>query len=79
MLVETIKLLHYANAKNVTFIRLGTSGGLGVPPGTVVISNGAVNGEVQEFHIQYIRGKKVNFMHCLLYVIAIFPNTANNF
>ncbi|VDD93207.1 unnamed protein product [Enterobius vermicularis] len=59
MLVETIKLLHYANAKNVTFIRLGTSGGLGVPPGTVVISNGAVNGEVQEFHIQYIRGKKV--------------------
>ncbi|VDD85125.1 unnamed protein product [Enterobius vermicularis] len=58
MIIEIIKLLHYANAKNVTFFRLGTSGGLGVPPGTVLISSGAVNGEMQEYHIQYIMGKK---------------------
>lgn len=58
MLVEIIKLLHYAQATNVTFFRLGTSGGLGVPPGTVLISSGAVNGEMEEYHVQYIMGKK---------------------
>lgn len=58
MLTEMIKLLHYARATNVTFFRLGTSGGLGVPPGTVLISSGAVNGEMEEFHIQYIMGRK---------------------
>ena len=66
MIIEIIKLLHYANAKNVTFFRLGTSGGLGVPPGTVLISSGAVNGEMQEYHIQYIMGKKVGIYACLL-------------
>uniref|UniRef100_A0A915B3I7 Nucleoside phosphorylase domain-containing protein n=1 Tax=Parascaris univalens TaxID=6257 RepID=A0A915B3I7_PARUN len=59
MLVETIKLLHYAGASNVTFIRLGTSGGLGVQPGTLVVSSGAVNGELEEFHIQYVMGRRV--------------------
>ncbi|VDK48087.1 unnamed protein product [Anisakis simplex] len=59
MMIETIKLLHYANASDVTFIRLGTSGGVGVQPGTVIVSNGAVNGEIEQSHIQYIMGKKV--------------------
>uniref|UniRef100_A0A0M3HX53 PNP_UDP_1 domain-containing protein n=1 Tax=Ascaris lumbricoides TaxID=6252 RepID=A0A0M3HX53_ASCLU len=59
MLVETIKLLHYAGASNVTFFRLGTSGGLGVQPGTLVVSSGAINGELEEFHIQYVMGKRV--------------------
>lgn len=60
MLVETIKLLHYAGASNVTFFRLGTSGGLGVQPGTLVVSSGAINGELEEFHIQYVMGKRVS-------------------
>lgn len=59
MLIECIKLLHYAKATNVTFFRLGTSGGLGVQPGTILVSSGAVNGEMEEYHIQYIMGKKV--------------------
>ncbi|KHN81572.1 Uridine phosphorylase 1 [Toxocara canis] len=59
MMVETIKLLHYAGASDVTIFRLGTSGGLGVEPGTVVVSSGALNGELEEFYIQYIMGKKV--------------------
>uniref|UniRef100_A0AC35TUX1 PNP_UDP_1 domain-containing protein n=1 Tax=Rhabditophanes sp. KR3021 TaxID=114890 RepID=A0AC35TUX1_9BILA len=59
MLVEIIKLLHYANCTDVSFIRLGTSGGIGVLPGTVVISSGALNGELKEEHIQYVMGQKV--------------------
>uniref|UniRef100_A0A1I7YMB5 PNP_UDP_1 domain-containing protein n=1 Tax=Steinernema glaseri TaxID=37863 RepID=A0A1I7YMB5_9BILA len=70
MLVETIKLLHYAGATDVAFIRIGTttdvafirigtSGGVGVAPGTVVVSSGALNGELLEAHVQYIMGKRV--------------------
>uniref|UniRef100_A0A9J2PJ63 Nucleoside phosphorylase domain-containing protein n=1 Tax=Ascaris lumbricoides TaxID=6252 RepID=A0A9J2PJ63_ASCLU len=59
MLVEVIKLLHYAGASDVTAFRLGTSGGVGVEAGTVVLSTLALNGELQEYHIQYILGKKV--------------------
>ncbi|VDM44953.1 unnamed protein product [Toxocara canis] len=58
MLVEVIKLLHYARATNVMAFRLGTSGGVGVDPGTVILSTAALNGELQEYHIQYILGKK---------------------
>lgn len=60
MLNETIKLLHYAGAKDVTFIRLGTCGGIGVGPGTVIISTGALNGALQPVHSQYIGGKLVS-------------------
>ena len=59
MLNETIKLLHYAHATDVSFIRIGTSGGIDVAPGTVVVAKGAVNGLFEEFHIQYINGKIV--------------------
>ncbi|CEF67115.1 Nucleoside phosphorylase domain and Uridine phosphorylase, eukaryotic family-containing protein [Strongyloides ratti] len=60
MLNEIIKLLHYANCKDVSFIRLGTSGGIGVEPGTVVISSGALNGELKQEYNQWIMGKKVS-------------------
>jgi len=43
LLHEIIKLVHYAECQNVVFFRIGTSGGIGVPPGTVVISNKAVD------------------------------------
>ncbi|KAK0407088.1 hypothetical protein QR680_018988 [Steinernema hermaphroditum] len=60
MLVEVIKLLHYANATDTVFIRMGTSGGIGVNPGTVIVSTGALNGMLEESYVQYIMGKKVN-------------------
>lgn len=43
MLIELFKLLHYAEAKDPIIIRIGSSGGIGVKPGTVVITNGAVD------------------------------------
>ena len=34
---EVAKLLQYAGATNFCFVRMGTSGGLGADPGTVII------------------------------------------
>ncbi|XP_060113347.1 uridine phosphorylase 2 [Heteronotia binoei] len=43
MLHELIKLLHHAKCRDVTIIRIGTSGGLGIEPGSVVITDTAVD------------------------------------
>ena len=50
MLHEVIKLLSYAGAQDPVIIRIGTSGGIGITPGTVVVSNGAVNGLLKPEH-----------------------------
>lgn len=44
LLNELIKLVHYAGCKDVTFFRIGTCGGIGVEPGSIVISTEAVDG-----------------------------------
>jgi len=59
MLHEVIKLLYYAGAEDATIIRLGTSGGIGIPPGSVVITNKAFNAFLKEEHETVILGKKV--------------------
>lgn len=59
MLHELVKLLHYAGASDVTFMRLGTCGGLGVAPGTVVISTSCVNGAMEETEESWVLGKRV--------------------
>ncbi|XP_041432422.1 uridine phosphorylase 2 isoform X2 [Xenopus laevis] len=43
MLHELIKLLHHAKCRDVTIIRIGTSGGIGIEPGSVVITDVAVD------------------------------------
>nr|BAB24924.1 unnamed protein product [Mus musculus] len=43
MLHELIKLLHHAHCCDVTIIRIGTSGGIGIAPGSVVITDTAVD------------------------------------
>ncbi|XP_004449190.1 uridine phosphorylase 2 isoform X1 [Dasypus novemcinctus] len=43
MLHELIKLLHHARCYDVTIIRIGTSGGIGIAPGSVVITDTAVD------------------------------------
>jgi uridine phosphorylase len=58
---EIAKLLHYAGAQGVTFIRAGTSGGLGVPPGTVVFTTAGVNGQLKEHYSLPILGEKRRF------------------
>ncbi|NWQ89506.1 UPP2 phosphorylase, partial [Burhinus bistriatus] len=43
MLHELIKLLHHAKRQDVTITRIGTSGGLGIEAGSVVITDTAVD------------------------------------
>merc|ERR1719498_562114 len=44
---EMAKLLHYAGAKDVSFIRIGTSGGIGSEPGTIIVSTSGVMGTLE--------------------------------
>ncbi|VDK70499.1 unnamed protein product, partial [Cylicostephanus goldi] len=60
MLIEMLKLMHHAKAEDVKFIRLGTSGGVGVEPGTVVVSTNAMNGELTDKYVQWIAGKRIS-------------------
>ncbi|KAL6725593.1 uridine phosphorylase [Ancylostoma duodenale] len=59
MLVEILKLLNHAKATDVKIIRLGTSGGVGVEPGTVIVSKNAINAELNEQYVQWIAGERV--------------------
>jgi len=61
LLHELAKLLHYAGATEYCFVRIGTSGGLGVAPGTVVVSSEAVNGMLQPFLSAIALGKPVQY------------------
>lgn len=53
---EITKLLRHANATNVIFIRIGTSGGIGVEPGTIVVAEEAINNELKPVHRAVILG-----------------------
>lgn len=48
MLNEIFKLIYYCNLSNVKLIRMGTSGGLGVTPGSIVITKKAFNPLLKE-------------------------------
>jgi uridine phosphorylase len=48
VLHEIIKLMYHAKCKDPTFIRIGTSGGVGIEGGTVVVSNGAVDERLRD-------------------------------
>lgn len=61
ILHEILKLLHYSGAQDVNFFRIGTSGGLGLEPGTVVITRRAVNALLEPVNEQVILGKQVSF------------------
>ncbi|KAM8826481.1 uridine phosphorylase 1 isoform 1-T1 [Synchiropus picturatus] len=61
LLHELIKLLHHAGCTDVTVIRLGTSGGLGMEPGTVVVTRRAVDPTFQPRFQQVILGKTVTY------------------
>ncbi|KAF1334486.1 Uridine phosphorylase, partial [Globisporangium splendens] len=47
LLHEVTKLLEYAGANDTIYIRMGTSGGIGVDPGTVVITSEGVNNKME--------------------------------
>lgn len=47
---EVTKLLHYAGAEGFKYFRIGTSGGVGVEGGDVVIADEAVNDSLEPVH-----------------------------
>ncbi|KAJ8350223.1 hypothetical protein SKAU_G00253530 [Synaphobranchus kaupii] len=59
MLHELIKLLHHARCRDVILFRIGTSGGVGLAPGTVVITNQAVDSFLQPQFEQVVLGKVI--------------------
>ncbi|KAI6645926.1 Uridine phosphorylase 2 isoform X1 [Oopsacas minuta] len=59
LLHETIKLLSYIKATNTVIIRIGTSGGINVPAGSLIITNRSYNGYLEEKQELAILGQKV--------------------
>ncbi|KAB0394147.1 hypothetical protein E2I00_013916, partial [Balaenoptera physalus] len=59
MLHELIKLLYHARCSGVTLIRIGTSGGIGLEPGSVVITRQAVDACFKQEFEQIVLGKRV--------------------
>lgn len=59
LLHEITKLLNHAGAKDVVYIRLGTSGGVGVPGGTIVVTSTPVNGYLEPNYELVSLGKLV--------------------
>ncbi|CAL8341918.1 unnamed protein product [Gadus morhua 'NCC'] len=59
MLHELLKLLHHAHCTDVTIIRIGTSGGIGLEPGTIVITKQSVDATFLPKFEQVILGKNV--------------------
>lgn len=49
LLHEIIKLMSHAKVVDPVFFRIGTSGGIGIEGGTVVISDEAVDGNLQPY------------------------------
>jgi uridine phosphorylase len=47
---QVAKLLRYAEATDVCFVRVGTSGGVGVAGGTIVVTNRPLNGFLKPSH-----------------------------
>ncbi|XP_065116850.1 uridine phosphorylase 1 [Paramisgurnus dabryanus] len=59
MLHELIKLLYHARCTDVTVVRIGTSGGIGLKPGTVVVTKQSVDAMFRPYLEQIILGKPV--------------------
>lgn len=58
LLHELAKLLKYANADCV-WIRIGTCGGLGIPAGTLVLTQQSLNGALEPWHETIVLGERV--------------------
>ncbi|XP_046972660.1 uridine phosphorylase 1-like [Vanessa cardui] len=57
LLQEVIKLLSYAKARDPIIFRIGTSGGLNIAPGSVVISSWGLNGTLEKSYDIPVLGK----------------------
>lgn len=56
---EVVKLLWHAGVFDATFFRIGTCGGIGLDPGSVVVSTNVLDGRLQPYHETIILGEVV--------------------
>jgi uridine phosphorylase len=56
LLHELTKALMYAGCEQVAYIRIGTSGGIDLAPGTVAITTQSINGKLQAEFVQDVLG-----------------------
>merc|ERR1719253_939181 len=61
VLHELTKVLHYAGCTDITYIRIGTSGGIGVDPGTIVVASDGLNTEAKTKYETTVLGKRKFF------------------
>jgi len=61
VLHELTKVLHYAGCTDVTYVRIGTSGGIGVTPGTLVVASHGVNGLLECKYETTVLGQRKSF------------------
>lgn len=61
VLHEVLKALVYAGAENFVFVRVGSSGGLGLKGGTVVVTSQPVNGVFEPVLEMEVLGKRVQY------------------
>ena len=64
LLHELVKLLHHAECTDVTVFRIGTSGGIGLAPGSVVVTREAVNDLLEPYYRLSVLGKEERFPTC---------------
>jgi len=57
---EVVKLLWHAGVYDATFFRIGTCGGIGLDPGSVVVSTNVLDGRLQPYHETIILGEVVS-------------------
>jgi len=60
LLHEIIKLMYHAGVKDPIFFRIGTCGGIGLEPGSVVVTEEAVDGRGRPLHETIILGRVVS-------------------
>jgi len=60
---EVVKLLRFANAdlEKIDFIRIGTSGGIGVPGGTIALTSESLDGTLQPGYVQTSCGVQTRY------------------
>jgi len=61
LLHEIAKLLSYAGCEDVKLFRLGTCGGVGVEPGTVIITDQCYSAFLEPFYTQVAAGKRIQY------------------
>ena len=58
---EVTKLLEYAGCLDYIFLRIGTSGGIGIEPGTIVLTSEAVNSNFKSVFDHQVLDKTYSF------------------